>query len=77
MRQGFALSLTLTPISGTALVLFADLHRTHPDFAVRIGPIVLTAIAAMALIGPIAVQWGLMLAGEQQPHNLPASGRSL
>ena len=67
-RQGFALALTLTPISGTALVLLADMHRTQPEFALRIGPIVLTAIAAMELIGPIAVQWGLMLAGEQQPR---------
>ncbi len=75
VRQGLALTLTLTPISGTALVLFADLHRTQPDFAVLLGPIVLTAIAAMELIGPIAVQWGLMLAGEQQPRNRAATGK--
>jgi hypothetical protein len=76
VRQGLALSLTLVPISGTALVLFADLYRTHPEFAMRIGPIVLTAIAAMELLGPIAVQWGLVLAGEQQPHSPSAAARS-
>jgi Kef-type K+ transport system membrane component KefB len=72
-RQGVALALTLAPISGTSLVLLADLYRSHPDFAVRIAPIVLSAIAIMALIGPIAVQWGLRLAGEHQPRNRPAA----
>ncbi len=76
IRQGLALSLTLTPISGTALVLFADLYRTHPEFAARLAPIVLTTIAALALIGPIAVQWGLVLAGEQQPHSAGTARRS-
>ncbi len=73
LRQGIALSLTLTPISGTALVLLADLHRSHPDFTLRIAPIVLSAIAIMELLGPIAVQWGLRLAGEHQPRIRPAA----
>ena len=69
-RQGVALALALTPISGTALVLLADLYRTHPDFAPRLAPIVLSAIAFMELLGPIAVRSALRLAGE-----LPADGR--
>lgn len=73
LRQGVALALTLTPISGTALVLLADLYRSHPDFALRIAPIVLSAIAIMELLGPIAVQWGLRLAGEHQPRNRPVA----
>jgi Kef-type K+ transport system membrane component KefB len=64
LRQGLALSLALTPLSGTALVLLADLYRTHPDFAPRLAPIVLSAIAFMELLGPIAVKWALRLAGE-------------
>lgn len=67
-RQGAALALTLTPVSGTTLVLYADLHVTHPAFAMTVAPIVLSAIAIMALLGPIAVQWGLRLAGEHQPR---------
>ncbi len=66
-RQGFALALTMTPISGTTLALFADLHRTHPEFAIRLAPIVLSAIALMELVGPIIVQRALRLAGEEQP----------
>ena len=68
LRQGVALSLTLTPVSGTALVLLADLQLSHPVFAMKIAPIVLSAIAIMELAGPIAVQYGLRLAGEHQPR---------
>ena len=71
VRQGLALALTLTPISGTALVLLAELYAIHPDFAPRLAPIVLGAIAIMELLGPIAVQSALRLAGEH-----PAVGRS-
>lgn len=71
LRQGLALALTLTPVSGTALVLFADLHMTHPALAVLAAPVVLTAIAAMELAGPLAVQWGLRLANEEHPVQRP------
>jgi Kef-type K+ transport system membrane component KefB len=74
LRQGGALALTLTPVSGTTLVLYADLHTTHPEFAMRVAPIVLSAIAIMELIGPIAVQYGLRLVGEHQPRR-PATGQ--
>ncbi len=74
-RQGAALTLTLMPVSGTALVLFADLHLNHPDLAVAIAPVVLTAVAAMELAGPLAVQWGLRLADEDHPAQRPAGVR--
>ncbi|MFO1272067.1 MAG: cation:proton antiporter [Rubrivivax sp.] len=66
-RQGFGLALTLTPLSGTVLVLLADLQSTHPQFAPQVVPIVLSAIAFTELLGPLAVQWGLHVAGEPQP----------
>ena len=71
VRQGLALSLTMMPISGTTLALFADLHRTHPEFAARLAPIVLTAIALMELVGPIIVQRALRIAGEDHPQGRP------
>ena len=64
LRQSLALTLALTPISGTALVLLADLQTSHPGFASQVAPIVLSAIAIMELLGPIVVQWGLRVAGE-------------
>lgn len=66
-RQGLALSLGLAPISGTALVLFADTAAAHPQAAAALAPMLLTAIALMELIGPLAVQWGLTLGREQAP----------
>jgi Kef-type K+ transport system membrane component KefB len=63
-RQGVALALTLAPISGTTLVLFADLHLAQPEVAAALAPVVLSAIAVMELLGPLAVQWGLRMAGD-------------
>jgi Kef-type K+ transport system membrane component KefB len=67
LRQGLGLALTLTPMSGTVLVLPLDLQQTHPGFAVAVTPIVLSAIAFTEVLGPILVQWGLRLAGEEHP----------
>lgn len=66
-RQGLGLSLALTPMSGTVLVLLLDLQLTHPGFAPAVTPIVLSAIAFTEVLGPILVQWGLRLAGEEHP----------
>jgi Kef-type K+ transport system membrane component KefB len=66
-RQAAGLSLALTPMSGTALVLLSDLQGTHPGFAPQVAPVVLAAIVYTAVLGPLAVQWGLRLAGEHQP----------
>lgn len=68
LRQGLALAMTLMPVSATTLVLLADLRATHPEFADRLAPVMLSAIAVMALVGPIIVEWGLRLAGEFQPR---------
>lgn len=76
-RQGLALAVTLTPVSATTLVLLTELHRVSPGFASQLAPVVLSAIAIMAVAGPIAVQWGLRLAGELQPvENARPGGRA-
>lgn len=67
-RQGAALALTLVPLSGTALVLLADLHASHPLFAPQVTPIILSAIAFTEILGPLAVQWALKMAGEDHPE---------
>lgn len=66
-RQGLSLSVALTPISGTALVLYLETAATHPQAAAALAPVLLTAIGLMELLGPLAVQWGLTLAREQAP----------
>lgn len=67
LRQAAALALTLTPISGTSLVLFAELQASHAALATAAAPVVLAAIAIMELLGPALVQGGFKLAGEPQP----------
>ena len=66
LRQGLALALTLTPVSVTSLVLLADLHATQPAVAAPLVPVVLSAVALMALLGPVLVHAGLHLAGEHR-----------
>ncbi len=71
VRQGLGLALTLTPMSGTVLVLLLDLQVAHPLFASMVAPVVLSAIAFTEVLGPVLVQWGLRLAGEQHPVVAP------
>lgn len=66
-RQGLALGVTLTPLSATALVMLADLHSVDPAFGAELAPIVLSAIAMLELLGPLAVQWALSWARETPP----------
>ncbi|WP_255370220.1 cation:proton antiporter [Roseateles sp. YR242] len=67
-RQGIALAVCLSPLSGTTLVLYSEVQARHPDIAAVLAPVILSTIALMELVGPIAVQWALRLAGEHQPH---------
>jgi Kef-type K+ transport system membrane component KefB len=66
-RQGLALSITMTPLSATALVMLSELMRAEPALAAGAVPIILASIAVLELIGPIAVQFALRLAGELPP----------
>jgi Kef-type K+ transport system membrane component KefB len=77
LRQGLGLSLALVPLSGTALVLLTDLQSNHPVFAPLVAPTILAAIAFTELLGPLAVQWGLRIAGEQHPDVVPPVVRRL
>ncbi len=71
LRQGFALAVTLTPLSATALVMLSDLYATAPAVATGVTPIILTAVAVLELLGPIAVQAALTLAGDLPPAIAP------
>jgi len=64
LRQGVALAVTLTPLSATALVMLSELMRAEPGLGVTVAPIVLTAVALVELVGPVAVQLALRFAGE-------------
>lgn len=73
-RQGLALAATLVPLSGSSLVLFVELGASHPGVAAAVAPVLLSAIALLALAGPLAVQWGLWLGRELAPSGARAGG---
>jgi Kef-type K+ transport system membrane component KefB len=66
-RQGLAQSIAMTPLSATALVMLSELMRAEPALAAGAVPIILASIAVLELLGPIAVQFALRLAGELPP----------
>jgi Kef-type K+ transport system membrane component KefB len=64
VRQGLALAVTLTPLSATVLVMLTELMRLQAPLGAQVAPIVLTAVALLELLGPVAVQLALRFAGE-------------
>jgi Kef-type K+ transport system membrane component KefB len=68
MRQAAGLALALSPSSTFALLLIHDVSAQYPDFA-DVATMFLAAIFVMEFIGPIAVQFGLKLAGETAPDD--------
>ncbi|WP_334156810.1 cation:proton antiporter [Oryzomicrobium sp.] len=66
LRQCLALGVALSPFSAVALALALDFRVSHPDLGAHLAPILLTAMAVMELVGPIATQWSLRLAGEER-----------
>lgn len=64
LRQAAALGLALAPMSGVAYLLTEDIRVMYPEFGALLAPIVISMVAVLELLGPIAVQWGLRFAGE-------------
>lgn len=64
-RQGVALGAAMMPLSATALVLLADIHALYPAFGAQVGPIVVSAVAVLELLGPAAVHVALRWVREE------------
>jgi Kef-type K+ transport system membrane component KefB len=64
MKQCLALALVLQPMSSLTLLMAHDIGNIFPYFARDLGPVFLAAVIVMEFVGPMAVQWGLRLAGE-------------
>jgi Kef-type K+ transport system membrane component KefB len=58
-RQAVALGVALTPISGSALVLMAEMQAVYPIFTASFSAVILSSIAVLELAGPIAVHLAL------------------
>jgi Kef-type K+ transport system membrane component KefB len=69
VRQAAGLGLALLPMSSVTLLLQHDIARLYPSFGEGISAIFLAAIIIMEIVGPLAVQFGLRLAGETLPED--------
>jgi Kef-type K+ transport system membrane component KefB len=61
------LSVALLPMSGMAVVMVLDTAALYPEFGGELAAVVLSAVAVLELIGPIATQFALKRAGEADP----------
>ncbi len=70
LRAGGAglLALSLLPMSGLAVVMVHDTAILYPGFGAELAAVVLSAVAVLELLGPLATQFALKRAGEAHPE---------
>jgi Kef-type K+ transport system membrane component KefB len=70
LRPGGAglLSLGLLPMSGVAVIMVRDTEALYPNFGAELAAVVLSAVAVLELLGPLATQFALRRAGEAHPE---------
>jgi Kef-type K+ transport system membrane component KefB len=61
------LTVALLPMSGLAVVMVLDTAAMYPAFGGELAAVVLSAVAVLEIIGPIATQVALKRAGEADP----------
>lgn len=62
------LAIALLPLSGQAVVMVRDTVSLYPSFGRELAAIVLSAVAVLELVGPIATEFALRRAGEAHPE---------
>jgi len=70
LRTGGAglLSVGLLPMSGLAVVMIYDTASIYPRFGAELAAVVLSAVALLEVVGPLATQYALRRAGETHPE---------
>ena len=61
------LSVALLPMSGMAVVMVLDTAALYPEFGGKLAGVVMSAVALLTLLGPVATQFALKRAGEADP----------
>lgn len=71
LRAGGAglLSIALLPMSGLAVVMVYDTAAIYPRFGADLAAVVLSAVAVLEIVGPLATQFALRRAGETHPES--------
>jgi Kef-type K+ transport system membrane component KefB len=59
--------LALLPMSGLAVVMVLDTQAMYPAFGGELAAVVLSAVAVLEILGPVATQFALKRAGEADP----------
>ena len=57
----------MVPMSAIAVVMVQGASQLYPEFGAKLSSIVLSAVVILELVGPLATQWALRLAGEIDP----------
>jgi len=66
LRKASLLSIGLLPMSGLAIVSVQDTSALYPEFGARLAAVVLTVVAILEILGPLAAHFALRRAGEAQ-----------
>jgi Kef-type K+ transport system membrane component KefB len=66
LRKASLLSIGLLPMSGLAVISVQDASALYPEFGSRLAAVVLTAVAVLEVLGPLAAHFALRRAGEAQ-----------
>ena len=66
-RQALTLGLALTPIAGLAIGMTQPIYEIAPEFGARLAAIVVSGVAILHVLGPIATRFALIRAGEGEP----------
>jgi NhaP-type Na+/H+ or K+/H+ antiporter len=66
-RQAGTLGLALTPMAGLAIGMTQPIYDIAPEFGARLAAIVVSGVAILHLLGPIATRYALIRAGEGEP----------
>ncbi|QDF97651.1 sodium:proton antiporter [Azoarcus sp. DD4] len=66
LRKSFALGVALLPLSAVAVLLVEDVRMLYPSFADQLAPVVMSMVAVLGLVGPVATQRALIHAREHR-----------
>jgi Kef-type K+ transport system membrane component KefB len=67
LRQASTLALALTPMAGLAIGMTQPIYEVAPEIGAELAAIVVSGIAILHLLGPIATRYALIRAGEGEP----------
>lgn len=66
LKQAAMLSFALTPMSGIAIGMAQEIYDIYPEFGAQITAILVSGIAIVQIVGPIATRFAFRYAGESE-----------